>query len=165
MRAPTCYHTNEDEFYAGRYKMNALTVTRPPQYAVEQAALHADRIRMHVRIQSPAMTTACRQAGLPLELAEMCGGLLASVVDDLVTASKLRRSDFERAKRMERVIEATQEPALFALRIAMAASPTNGRAILRHWDQLCEHEERGMLAWLVGMRTDSAQKYSQRNAK
>lgn len=111
------------------------------------------------------MTTACRQAGLPLELAELCGGLLASVVDDLVTASKLRRSDFERAKRMERVLEATNEPALFALRIAMAASPTNGRAVLRHWDQLCEQEERGMLAWLVGMRTDASEKYSRQHAK
>ena len=116
-------------------------------------------------MKSDTLTTACRQAGLPLDLAEMCGGLLASVVDDLVTASKLRRTDFERAKRMERVLEATNEPALFALRIAMAASPTNGRAILRHWDQLCEKYERGKLAWLIGMRTDSAQKYSQRNAK
>src|SRR3954463_1999584 len=139
---------------------NLPAVTRPPQYAVEQAAAHAERIGVLVRIKSPAMTTACRQAGLPLDLAELCGGLLASVVDDLGTASKLRRSDFERAKRMERVLEATNEPALFALRIAMAASPTNGRAVLRHWDQLCEHEERGKLAWLVGMRTDASQKYA-----
>ena len=146
-------------------KMNLPAIARPSQYAVEQTATHADRIRVLVRMKSPAMTLACRQAGLPMELAELCGGLLASVVDDLVAASKLRRSDFERAKRLERVVEATQEPALFALRIAMAASPTNGRAVLRHWDQLCEHEERGMLAWLVGMRTDAAQRYSQRNAK
>lgn len=145
--------------------MNALTVVRPPQYAVEQAAAHAERIRAHVRITSDALTTQCRQAGLPIELAELCGGLLASVVDDLVAASKLRRTDFERAKRLERVVAATEEPAVFALRIAMAASPTNGRAVLRHWDQLCEYEERGMLAWLVGMRTDAAEKYSRRNAK
>ena len=123
------------------------------------------RIRKLVRMKSDTLTTQCRQAGLPIELAELCGGLLASVVDDLVAASKLRRSDFERAKRLERVVAATNEPAVFALRIAMAASPTNGRAVLRHWDQLCEHEERGMLAWLVGMRTDAAEKYSRRNAK
>jgi hypothetical protein len=146
-------------------KMSTLPAVRPPQYAVEQAAIHAAAIAGRVRIKSDTLTTACRQAGLPLELAELCGGLLASVVDDLVAASKLRRSDFERAKRMERVLEATNEPQVFALRCAMAASPTNGRAVLRHWDQLCEHEERGMLAWLVGMRTDASEKYSRRNAK
>ena len=144
---------------------NLPAITRPSQYAVEQAVASAPAIKRLVRMTSPTLTTACRQAGLPIELAELCGGLLASVVDDLVTASKLRRSDFERAKRMERVLEAAQEPQLFALRVAMAASPTNGRAVLRHWDQLCEYEERGMLAWLVGINTDSAQKYSRRIAK
>lgn len=144
--------------------MSTLPAIRPPQYAVEQASQHASAIRVLVRITSPGLTTACRQAGLPLELAELCGGLLASVVDDLVAASKLRKSDFERAKRMERVLEATNEPAIFALRIAMAASPMNGRACLRHWDQLCEKPERGMLAWLVGMRTDASEKYSRRKA-
>lgn len=111
------------------------------------------------------MTTACRQAGLPIELAELCGGLLASVVDDLVAASKLPRTDFERAKRMERVLEATNEPAIFALRIAMAASPMNGRACARHWDAICEKPERGMLAWLVGLRTDSAERYGKKFEK
>lgn len=141
---------------------NLPATTRPSQYAVEQTATHAARIGALVRIQSAVMTTACRQAGLPLELAELCGGLLASVVDDLVAASKLPRTDFERAKRMERVLEATTEPALFALRIAMAASPMNGRACVRHWDAICEKPERGMLAWLVGMRTDAAEKYSKK---
>ena len=140
-------------------------ITRPPQYAVEQAANHAVRIGTLVRITSPSMTTACRQAGLPLELAELCGGLLASVVDDLVAASKLPRTDFERAKRMERILAATNEPAIFALRIAMAASPTNGRACVRHWDAICEKPERGMLAWLVGMRTDASEKYSKKIEK
>lgn len=95
----------------------------------------------------------------------MCGGLLASVVDDLVAVSKLPRTDFERAKRMERVLEATNEPAIFALRIAMAASPMNGRACVRHWDAICDKSERGMLAWLVGMRTDNAERYSKKVEK
>lgn len=140
-------------------------VIRMPTRAIEQATYNAARISTLVRIKSPVMTTACRQAGLPLELAELCGGLLASVVDDLVTASKLPRTDFERAKRLERVLEATNEPAIFALRIAMAASPTNGRACVRHWDAICEKPERGMLAWLVGLRTDAAEKYSKKVEK
>lgn len=100
-----------------------------------------------------------------MELAELCGGLLASVVDDLVTASTLRRSDFERSKRLERVLQAANEPCVFALRIAMAASPTNGRACLRHWDAICDQEERGKLAWLVGMRTDTSERYSKKMQK
>lgn len=142
-----------------------VPATRLSQHAVEKTAAHAARIRALVRITSPSITTACRQAGLPIELAELCGGLLASVVDDLISASKLPRSDFERAKRLERILAATQEPAIFALRIAMAASPTNGRACVRHWDAICEKPERGMLAWLVGLRTDAAEKYSKKVEK
>ena len=142
-----------------------LPAVRMSQYAVERTVSHADRIRPLVRLQSPAVTLSCRQAGLPIELAELCGGLLASVVDDLVAVSKLPRTDFERAKRMERVLEAAREPAVFALRIAMAASPTNGRACVRHWDAVCEKSERGMLAWLVGLDTDAAQKYSKKVEK
>jgi hypothetical protein len=100
-----------------------------------------------------------------MELAEVCGGLLASVVDDLVTASQLDRTDFERAKRLERVLAATQEPTLSALRIAMAASPTNGRACARHWDAICDDGERGKFAWLLGMETDNSYKYARKVEK
>jgi len=142
-----------------------LPAIRLSQHAVEQTARQASRIRALVRITSPAMTTACRQAGLPIELAELCGGLLASVVDDLVTASQLDKTDFERAKRMERVLAATQEPAIHALRIAMMAAPTNGRACARHWDAICDKGESGKLAWLLGMDTDNAHKYGKKVEK
>ena len=142
-----------------------LPAVRMSQYVVEQAAKEAVRIREHVRITSPTLTTACRQRGLPLELAELCGGLLASIADDLVAVSNLPASDFERSKRMERILAATQEPQLHALRIAMAASPVNGRACVRHWDAICEREERGMLAWLVGLDTDNAYRYGKKVEK
>ena len=142
-----------------------LPAVRLSQYAVEQTAAHATAIRSLVRIDSPTLTTACRQHGLPIELAELCGGLLASVVDDLVSVSKLPRSDFERSKRMERVLAACDEPALYALRIAMAASPTNGRACARHWDAICEKSERGMLAWRLGLDTDEAHRYGKKIEK
>lgn len=142
-----------------------LPATRLSQYAVETAFKHSDSIRRLVRMQSEALTTACRQAGLPIGMAELCGGLLASVVDDLVTASRLSRNDFERAKRMERILAVTEEPAVSALRIAMAASPTNGRACARHWDAICERGERGKLAWLLGMETDNAYRYGKKVEK
>lgn len=143
----------------------SIVRTQLPQIAVETVNTHALRISAHVRITSDALTTACRQAGLPLELAELCGGVLASVVDDFVQASALQRTDFERSKRLERILAATQEPTLSALRCAMAASPTNGRACARHWDAICEPGEAGKFAWLLGMDTDNAYRYGKKIEK
>ena len=140
----------------------SIAIGKLSQYAVEQTAEHAQRIRRLVRIESPTLTTHCRQAGLPLELAELCGGLLASVLDDLTVIGSLRPTNIERSVRMEAVLAATDEPALSALRIAIAASPINGRACARHWDAICDKGERGKFAWLLGLDTDTAYKYGKK---
>jgi hypothetical protein len=147
--------------------MNALTTTsaRLPEIAVQTANLHQERISVLVRMKSPTLTTACRQAGLPIELAELCGGLLASVVDDLVNIGRLSRSDFERTKRKQRVLAAADEPAASALRIAIVVSPVNGRAAVAHWDAICEGYELGKLAWLLGMDTETSWGYGRRVEK
>ena len=145
----------------------ALTVTTPrlPYAAVQMVAHNTDRIVRLVRMKSPTLTIACRQAGLPIELAELCGGLLASVIDDLVRIGNLRRSDFERTRRKQRVLAAADEPAASALRIAIAASPVNGRAAVAHWDAVCEGYELGKLAWLLGMDTETSWLYGRRMEK
>ena len=145
--------------------MGELTLTRLPHVAVQTVERHQDRIRMAVRMKSPILTTACRQAGLPIELAEICGGLLASVVDDLVAIGRLPRSDFERTKRKQRVLAAADEPAASALRCAIVASPINGRAAVSHWDAICEGYELGKLAWLLGMDTETSLLYARRVEK
>lgn len=146
--------------------MNAtLPAVRLPQIAMETAIRHADRIRPFARTPSAVLTLACRQAGMPIELAELCSGVMAGVVDDLVTVSRLPKADFERSKRMERILAATEEPAVSALRLAMAASPINGRAVARHWDAICDKPEIGKLAWLLGLQTDTAYKYSKKVEK
>lgn len=142
-----------------------LPTVRLSQFLLETAYREQSRISKLVRVPSATLTLQCRQAGLPVELAELCGGLLASVVDDLTMASKLPKSDFERAKRMERVMAATEAPASSALKLAIAASPTNGRACARHWDMICEKPERGKMAWLLGMQTDTAYAYGKRMEK
>lgn len=142
-----------------------LPAIRLSQFAVETANASSERIRLSVRITSPALTTACRQAGLPLGLAELCGGVLATVVDDLVEVGRLRKTDFERTKRKQRVLAAAEEPTRSALRIAVAASPVNGRAAVAHWDAICERHEIGKLAWLLGMETEAAIKYSRQVEK
>lgn len=145
---------------------NLVTLNyRLPQTAVQTVNQHSVRINTLVRMRSPTLTTACRQAGLPIELAELCGGLLASVVDDLVAIGKLPRTDFERTKRKQRVLAAADEPAASALRIAIAASPVNGRAAVAHWDAICEGYELGKLAWLLGMDTETSYGYGRRMEK
>jgi hypothetical protein len=138
---------------------------RLPELAVQTVARNSAAIYKLVRMKSPTLTTACRQAGLPIELAELCGGLLASVVDDLVSIGNLRRTDFERTKRKQRVLAAADEPAASALRIAIAASPVNGRAAVAHWDAICEGYELGKLAWLLGMDTETSWGYGRRMDK
>lgn len=136
-----------------------------PQVYMQAAVTHQQRIGMLVRIKSTALTTHCRQAGMPIELAELCGGLLASVLDDLMRIGRLPKSHLERSIRMEAVMAATSEPAASALRLAIAASPVNGRAAVRHWDAVCEKHELGKLAWLLGMDTETAWRYGKRMEK
>jgi hypothetical protein len=147
--------------------MSTQLTARLSGFAIEQVSRHAPAIRSKlVRFTSPALTAACTKAGLTREQAELCGGLLASVIDDLIAISRLARTDFERTKRKERIIAACSEPASYALKIAIAASPINGRAAVAHWDAVCankyEKHEIGRLAWLLGMDTDASKKYSQR---
>lgn len=139
-----------------------LPAVRLSQVAVETVSKDLGRIRSFVRMESPALMTACRQYGLPIELAEACSGLLASVVDDLIAIGQLRRTDFERSKRKERILAAAEEPYASALRLAMACSPINGRAAVAHWDAICEKHELGKLAFLLGMPTELAYKYGRK---
>jgi hypothetical protein len=111
------------------------------------------------------LTTACRQAGLSVELAELCGGLLASVIDDLIAIGRLERNNFERTMRKQRILATAEEPAASALRIAIAASPINGRAAVAHWDVIADRYERGQFAFMLGMPTEPARLYSQRHQK
>jgi len=142
-----------------------LPVVRLSQHFMQSATEGVERIRPLVRLQSPAVTTHCRQAGMSMEMAELCGGLLASVVDDLVTIGRLPRTDFERTKRKQRVLAAADEPAASALRLAITASPVNGRAAVAHWDAICEGYELGKLAWLLGMDTETSWRYARRLEK
>lgn len=142
-----------------------LPSVRLSQYALETAVKSAESIRTLVRIESPTLATACQRAGMPLQLADLCSGLLASVVDDLVTIGKLRRTDFERTKRKQRVLAAADEPARSALRLAVAASPINGTAAVAHWDAIAEPYEVGKLAWLLGMDTETAYAYGRRHER
>lgn len=138
---------------------------RLPQYAVQTLVRHQYDIRPLCRVESTTLTTQCRQAGLPIELAELCASLLASVTDDLVAISTMPKNRIERSKRMERVLMACQEPAASALRVAIAASPLNGKACVRHWDVVCDKREIGKMAWLLNMPTDAAYQYSRQIEK
>lgn len=143
----------------------AIRPSRLSQIAVETANDNVERIRPYVRVGSDSLTTACRQHGLPIELAELCGGLLASLIEDLIRIGNLRRTDFERTKRKTRVLAVCEEPAASALRLAMAASPINGLAAVAHWDAICEGYELGKLGWLLNVDTETSWGYGRRMEK
>lgn len=138
------------------------TPVRLSQYALMTLERNRDYVRSLVRMTSPTLTAACERAGVPAGYAVLCGGMLASVVDDLVHIGNLRRTDFERTKRKQRVLAAADEPAASALKLAIAASPINGRATVAHWDVVCEQSEVGKLAWLLGMDTETSWGYGRR---
>jgi hypothetical protein len=142
-----------------------LPAVRISQYALESTAKHVPQLRRMVRLQSATLTQAGMECGLPQSIAEVCGGLLASMIDDLVCIGNLRHTDFERTRRKQRVLSLANEPALSGLRIAIAASPINGQAAVAHWDAICEKYERGKLAWLMGMETDTAYGYGKKIEK
>jgi hypothetical protein len=52
-----------------------------------------------------------------------------------------------------------------AVRIAMVADPATGDALVRIWDEVCEVDERGLLAWSLGAATNSAHRYGERLTK
>lgn len=135
------------------------------QHYVTQALNGLADISKQVRVRSDTLTTACRQRGLPMELAEVCAGLLATVCDDLIAVGSMSPKDFERSKRLERILAACDEPAASALRLAVAASPVNGRAAVRHWDAVCDKPEVGLMAWCIGLDTDTARMYGRRRQK
>lgn len=145
--------------------MQSLPAVRLSQYAVEKAYEGRERIATLVRVKSPSIAASCVACGLPVSLAELCSGLLASVVDDLVAIGRLRKTDFERTKRKQRVLAAAEEPAASALKLAMAASPVNGRAAVAHWDTICEKYEVGKLAWLLGFDSETSYKYGKKVEK
>lgn len=102
-------------------------------------------------------------AGMPADLAEICGGTLASVIDDLIAIGRLPRHDFDKTKRKQRVLATTDEPFAWALRLAIAASPVNGRAALAHWDAICEGWELGKFAFLLGVDTEMSRRYGRKH--
>lgn len=147
---------------------NALTpaaACRLPEIYLETAARGADRIKPLVRMKSPTLERACTAVGMPADMAELCSGLLASVIDDLQAVGSMSRKDFKRTRRMQRILESAEEPARSALRLAIAASPLNGRAAVAHWDAICDSIELGKFAWLLGVDTDTARAYGRRRRR
>lgn len=145
--------------------MANLPAIRTSQYALQTTACNVDAIKRLVRVRSDVLVAACCEYGLSSDLAELCGGLLASVIEDLISIGNLHRNNFERTKRKQRVVAACTAPAAQALQIAITASPINGRAAVEHWDVICEKYEIGKLAWLLGMPTEASYKYSKKVEK
>jgi len=102
---------------------------------------------------------------LPIELAELCGGLLASVVDDLVTIGRLPRLDFERTKRKQRVLRLLTSPQRRRYGWLSLRRRSMGARLWRTGTLFVRASSWAKLAWLLGMDTETSWGYGRRQEK
>lgn len=126
--------------------LTALAVLeRPPQALVEYTADYAP---------SPGLVAKATARGLPPAAAEIACAVLTKAIACLDEASSMRRG-YGRAKRLEQALEACHEPTATALRLAMVACPTDGRALLRLWREVCEPNERNAMIEMLMISENS----------
>jgi hypothetical protein len=101
---------------------------------------------------SPGLVAKARDAGIPPCAAQLACAVLTRVIECLDRAAQMRRgSGYARAKLIETALQACRPPVSDALRVAMVACPVDGRALLRLWNEVADHSERGaMLDMLRG---------------
>jgi len=113
------------------------TVMTPPPALIEFVRGHA---------VSPGLVAKAEAAGLPADCARLACGVLTRVIECLDQAAQLRRgSGYARAKLLETALSACRPPVSDALRVAMVACPTDGRALLRLWNEVADYPERGAM--------------------
>lgn len=101
---------------------------------------------------APALLARATAMGLPPAIAQTACTVLQKAVRCLDEAGRARRGTFKRVKLIETAVDACREPVASALRLGMLASPTDGRAFLRLWCDVCEPWERNKLVDML--RTD-----------
>ena len=101
---------------------------------------------------SPGLLAKAKTAGLPNSCAEIACAVMTRAIECLDQAAQMRRgSGYARAKLIETALSACRPPVGDALQVAMVACPVDGRALLRLWNEVADHSERGaMLDMLRG---------------
>lgn len=116
---------------------------------------------------SAALLARCERIGLPEEMAFAVAGVVTKMLVLLARCERPKDAAgrFGRQRALAQIRRSLDSFVADAVRIAMIADPTTGDALVRVWDEVCDRDERGLLAWSLGSATPSALRYGEKLAK
>ena len=116
---------------------------------------------------SSALLARCEGIGLPKESASAVAGVVTKMLVLLARCERPKNAAgrFGRQRALAQIRRSLDSFVADAVRIAMIADPATGDALVRVWDEVCDRDERGLLAWSLGSTTSSAQHYGEKLAK
>jgi len=124
-------------FFSAELGRALNTVFKPPPALLAYVVDHP---------ASPGLLAKAKTAGLPNSCAELACAVMTRVIECLDQAAQMRRgSGYARAKLIETALSACRPPVGDALRVAMVACPIDGKALLRLWNEVADHSERGAM--------------------
>jgi hypothetical protein len=116
---------------------------------------------------SATLLARCERIGLPAEVASAVASVVTKILALLSRCERPTNAAerFGRQRALAQIRRSLDSCVADAVRIAMIADPATGDALVRVWDEVCDSDERGLLAWSLGAATTSASRYGERLAK
>jgi hypothetical protein len=116
---------------------------------------------------SPTLRARCERIGLPDEVAFAVAAVATRMLALLARCERPKGANerFGRQRALAQIRRSLDSFVADAVRIAMIADPATGDALVRVWDEVCDVDERGLLAWSLGAATNSARRYGKRLTK
>jgi len=109
----------------------------------------------------------CERIGLPEDMAFAIACVMTKMLELLGRCERPKSAAerFGRQRALAQIRRSLDSFVAEAVQIAMIADPPTGDALVRVWDEVCDSDERGLLAWSLGAATSSAQRYGEKLAK
>jgi hypothetical protein len=116
---------------------------------------------------SATLLVRCERIGLPEEVAFAVACVVTKMLALLARCERPKDATerFGRQRALAQIRRSLDSFVADAVRIAMIADPPTGDALVRVWDEVCDSDERGLLAWSLGAATPSAHRYGEKLAK
>ena len=116
---------------------------------------------------SATLRTRCERIGLPEEVAFAVAGVVTKMLALLARCERPNDAAgrFGRQRALALIRRSLDSFVTDAVRIAMIADPPTGDALVRVWDEVCDSDERGLLARSLGVPTPSANRYGAKLTK
>jgi hypothetical protein len=113
------------------------------------------------------LRSRCERLGLPPEVGFAVAGAVTKMLALLARCERPwdATERFGRQRALAQIRRSLDGFVADAVRIAMIADPHTGDALVRVWDEVCDSDERGLLAWSLGVPTASANRYGKKLAK